>query len=93
MGIGQELDFSDELFDTTQAFTCSLYSLSTKITSVNKLGYEMFRSKQGDESSGQRPPCQDELPRHTKRANYQTAIWRRFLHNSPDILEATVGDG
>ena len=90
MALGQEWDIPDELFNTIQAFTCSMYSANTKTTSVNKLRYEMFRSKQGDVSSGQLPPCQDALLQHTKRANYQTAIWRRSLCNSPDIPQATA---
>ena len=37
MAIGQEWDIPDELFNTIQAFTCSMYSANTKTTSVNKM--------------------------------------------------------
>ena len=34
--------------------------------------------------SAQLPPCEDTLKQHTCRANYQAAIWRRSLVNSPE---------
>lgn len=49
--------------------------------------------RNGDVSSGQLPPCKDALQQHTKRANYQAAIWRRSLVNSPTIPDATEGHG
>ncbi|KAG1670035.1 hypothetical protein GQR58_017158 [Nymphon striatum] len=74
-------------------FTCSLYCLNTSISDVNKLRYEMFRSRKGDISSGQLPPCKDALKQQTNRANYQAAIWRRSLQNSPEIPSPTNGHG
>jgi len=70
-----------------------MYSCSTKSTTVNDLRYEIFRSRNADVSSGQLPPCKDALQQHTKRANYQAAIWRRSLENSPTIPDATDGNG
>ncbi|KAG1679341.1 Solute carrier family 12 member 9 [Nymphon striatum] len=53
----------------------------------------MFRSRKGDISSGQLPPCKDALKQQTNRANYQAAIWRRSLQNSPEIPSPTNGHG
>lgn len=43
----------------------------------------MFASKQTQ--SHCLPPCQDALRQHTKRANYQAAIWRRALFANHDV--------
>ncbi|KAG1677186.1 hypothetical protein GQR58_013981 [Nymphon striatum] len=75
------------------SLACSLYCLNTSISDVNKLRYEMFRSRKGDISSGQLPPCKDALKQQTNRANYQAAIWRRSLQNSPEIPSPTNGHG
>ncbi|KAG1676876.1 Selenocysteine lyase [Nymphon striatum] len=39
------------------------------------------------------PPCKDALKQQTNRANYQAAIWRRSLQNSPEIPSPTNGHG
>ena len=38
------------------------------------------------------PPCQDTLRKHCQRANYQAAVWRRSLQNSP-VLPSPIGNG
>ena len=91
--LGQQWSVSDELFDAIQEFTCSMYCRNTKAKGVNELRYDIFCAKKGDVSSGQLPPCKDALLQHTKRANYQAAIWRRSLQNTPDIPEPTEGHG
>ena len=89
MSLGMEWSVSKSMFDTMQAFTCCLYSLNTSITCVNRMRYEIFRAKQGGISSAQLPPCKDALMQHTKRANYQAAIWRRSLQRFPDVPDPT----
>ena len=91
--LGVKWNIPDELFPILEEFTCAMYAHRAKITTVNALRYEMFRSKNGDVSSGQLPPCKDALKQHAKRANYQAAIWRRSLQNSPDVPEAKEGHG
>jgi hypothetical protein len=91
--LGREWSVPDTLFTVIEEFTCNMYSRSAKSSTVNALRYEMFRAKNGDVSSGQLPPCKDALLQHTKRANYQAAIWRRSLQNTPQIPEATDGHG
>ena len=90
---GHEWHITEDMFQVIQAFTCSMYYLNTNIKEVNKLRYEMFRSRKGDISSGLLPPCEDALRQHTNRANYQAAIWRRSLDSSPQIPSPTDGHG
>ena len=93
--LGREWTIEDELglFCKIEKFACIMYSRSAKCTIVNDLRYEIFRLRNGDVSSGQLPPCKDALWQHTKRANYQAAIWRRSLQNVPTIPDATDGHG
>ena len=93
MKLGQECVVRDEMFETIQAFTCSMYCSNTNVKEVNILRYDLFCSKKGDVSSGQIPPCKDALKQHTQRANYQSAIWRRSLQNFPEIPSPTEGHG
>ena len=91
--LGNSWDISNELFNVIQDFTCQIYCRNTKISKVNELRYQMFRSRSGEIESGQLPPCEDALRQHTLRANYQAAIWRRSLMNSPDIPNPISGHG
>lgn len=91
--LGVEWNVSDQLVSILENFTCAMYARNAKSTTVNALRYEMFCSKNGDVSSGQLPPCKDALKQHAKRANYQVAIWRRSLQNSPEVPKATDGHG
>ena len=70
-----------------------MYCRNTKDKGVNELRYDTFGAKKGDVSSGQLPPCKDALLQHTKRANYQAAIWRRSLQNTLDLREPIEGHG
>ena len=45
--------------------------------SINTCRYQLFCSR--NQQSHHLPPCQDALNQHTKRANYQAAIWRLYL--------------
>jgi hypothetical protein len=91
--LGSTWQLSDTVFDTIEEFTCKLYSRNTKCVNVNKLRYEMYRSHGGDVESGQLPPCQNTLYQHTLRANYQSAIWKKSLQNSPCIPNPYDGHG
>ena len=64
---------------------------NTKILKVNELRYQMFRSRRGEMESAQLQPCEDTLKQHTRRANYQAAIWRRRLVNSPETPNPSQG--
>lgn len=91
--LGHSWDLTNEIFNAIQDFTCQLYCRNTKTSEVNELRYQMFRSRSGEIESGQLPPCEDTLRQHTLRSNYQAAIWRRSLINSPDIPLPSAGHG
>ena len=82
---GVEWEFSDNLFQVLQNFTCCMYSSRPGTNSINELRYRLFCSKRGNIESDQLPPCADCLYKHACRANYQTGIWRRSLENCPEI--------
>ena len=82
MALGQDWHVTNEMLNTIQSITCSMYCLNTTAKEFNTLRYEMFRAKKCDFSSGQLPPCKDSLEQHRYCANYQTAIWRKGLQNS-----------
>ncbi len=91
--LGKDWDLPQQVFCDIQEFACKLYCSTPRTSVVNELRYNMFRNRKGDVESGQLPPCEDTLKQHTRRANYQTAIWRKSLENSPDIPDPTAGHG
>ena len=93
IAFGQEWHVNEHKFQIVQAFTYEMYCAHTNTKLVNKRRYEMFCVKNGDISSGKLPPCSDALRQHTHCANYQAAIWRRSLENSPTVRSPTDGHG
>ena len=85
-------EVSEELFMELQQFTCMMYAPNSGTDDVNILRYRLFYAKKGDIVSRQLPPCQDTLRKHCQRANYQAAVWRRSLQNSP-VLPSPIGYG
>jgi len=83
--LGQRWMLSADLYDTLQEFTCHMCATRLPVTEVNDMRYQLFKAKRGDIESGQLPPCNDCLYFHALRANYQSCIWRRSLHNYPSI--------
>ena len=61
---------------TVNHFISLLYSPKSD-GDVNLLRYKLFYQKQA--TNEKLPPTQDSLIQHTKRANYQTYIWRNAL--------------
>ncbi len=57
--------------------------LTTRV--VNECRYQLFCARKGEVVSAQLPPCRDCLVQHSKRANYQAAIWKRCLHGDPKV--------
>ena len=90
--LGQEWNLSPELMNKLEALTCQLYAPKTTTTTVNDLRYQLFCAKKGEIESHQLPPCRDCLVKHFQRANYQVAIWRRCLHQDPQV-PSPVGRG
>ena len=85
-------EVSEELFMELQQFTCTMYAPNSGTDDVNLLRYRLFCAKKGDIDSRLLPPCQDTLRKHCQRGNYQAAVWRRSLQNSP-VLPSPIGNG
>ena len=75
-------DASDDTMTTCEAAICMLYG-KPQHKLVNAIVCDMFGSKSIDPSK--LPPCQNAARYHIRRANYQAAIWRRFLIGHPQI--------
>lgn len=74
--LGKEFDTSLEVQQSCEKFVCKLYGVK-HTSDVNEARYQMFCSKASQ--AEQLPPTKDALERHTTRANYQAAVWRRSL--------------
>ena len=90
--LGMEWNLSDDLHHSLQKFTCTMYCSTPGTSDINELRYRVFCLKRGDVESNQLPPCNDTLRKHSLRANYQAAVWRRSLQRCPDI-PSPVGSG
>lgn len=78
-------DVSNDLFKCMEAFTCQIYSASSKTKTVNELRFNLFCARKGEAESLQLPPCSSSLKNHCKRANYQCRIWSLSLESFPDV--------
>ena len=91
--LGSSWNVANELFCIIVEFVCQLYCRNTNIIQVNELRYQTFRSRRGEMESAHLPLCENTLKQHTRRANYQAAIWRHSLVNSPDLKLLTPAKG
>lgn len=80
--LGGAFTLTEELYQGTEAFICDLYDLKD-CRDVNDARSQLFKSGKCTDRS--LPPNQDTLRKHTQRANYQAAIYRRSLESQPDI--------
>ena len=87
------MNLPNEIFNVIQDVTCQRYCRNNKASEVNEPRQQMFGSRSGEIESGQLPPCEDTLRQRTRRANYQTVIWRRSLINSPDSPTPSADHG
>lgn len=90
--LGMFWNMSDHLYHSLQKFTCAMYCSNPGTSDINELRYRLFCLKRGDVDSNQLPPCNDTLHKHSLRANYQAAVWRRSLQRCPAI-PSPVGFG
>ena len=82
--LGACWEVTDELMNEVEVFVSEVYG-QKKCSSVNEARYNCFRL--GLRSNGGLPLNRDSLLLHTKRANYQTAVYRRSLQqkiNTPE---------
>jgi len=82
--VGQYWKVSEDLHMKLEEFTCALYGAPGS-SDINACRYRLFCAKKGELESTQLPPCRDCLRKHTLRANYQAAIWRRCLQATVDV--------
>ena len=69
--LGTSWNITNDLFCIIQGFVCQLHCRNTKVTKINELRHQMFRSTLGEHKSAQLPPCEDTLLQHTRRSNDQ----------------------
>ena len=90
------------LLEELDALTCAIYS-RPPFPCVDDLRFYMLREKCGNPNDTINPnvnvdlsslsPCRRSLTQHIRRANYQTAIWKRALLPSPGIPNPFEGHG
>ena len=93
--LGTNWEPSEELLCALERFVCALYG-EKDCTSVDDVRYRLFCRDLRNEDGI--PPTQDSLRLHSRRANYQAAIFRRSLSqqiNAPSADEHgwTLTDG
>lgn len=84
MQLGDSWRLSTELQSKLEAFVCLMYAPKPGTNNVNDLRYNLFCSRKGEVESHQLPPCQDCLKKHSERANFQAAIWKRSILADPN---------
>ena len=96
------MGFKGSLYKDIEKFTCGMYG-KPHYTSVDVLRHDPLREKceapDGTINVDRRidlcqlPPCKKALTQHTRRANYQVAIWKRAHIAKPSVPKPTEGHG
>lgn len=81
--LGRSFALDAATFKRSERSVCRMYGFSNEHDDVNECRYLLFCSK--NQQSHNLPPCQDALEKHTQRANFQAAIWRRALEAEPRV--------
>ena len=76
---------AEEVYTKLERFVCQLYGKASR--DVGDLRYKLFCTK--GLQSQQLPPTRHALRKHIRRANYQTAIWKRSLESHPEISSSS----
>ena len=84
---------SDEILNTVEAFTCSMYSAKKNQSSVDKFRYQIIERASGPKPNANNPlkilngidgcsipPCRNELKPHVKRVAFVAKMWAN-AHN------------
>ncbi|KAJ8049553.1 hypothetical protein HOLleu_02339 [Holothuria leucospilota] len=87
--LGERFIIEPNMLAELEKFVCRLYGQRT-VYKVNEARYNMFRLMRKSEMC--MPPNQDVLIEHTRRANYQAAIYKRSLQATSDV-PSPVGHG
>ena len=81
--LGETWTLSSDMHSQLERFACKLYATKPGTHDINELRYNLFCARKGEIESHQLPPSKDCLMKHSLRANYQAAIWKRSLENDP----------
>jgi hypothetical protein len=82
-GLGDDADVSEDVQEAVFRFVGALYDRKEMDGDVNLLRYQLFCQKQAKNDA--MPPTKDSLVQHTKRAAYQSFIWKQALEAKPTI--------
>lgn len=89
--VGHSPDVDEETAKKAEAFICSLYTISNRISATaDEARYLLFCQKA--QNNLLLPPTSDSLLQHIKRANYQAYVWRKALMPRQD-LPSPAGHG
>ncbi|PIK38210.1 hypothetical protein BSL78_24949 [Apostichopus japonicus] len=87
--LGNDFETPLSITPTLEAFTCKLYAQHND-SDVNIARYNLFRLARRSEDN--MPPTKDALLQHIKRVNYQAALYKRSLEQTPHV-PSPVGNG
>ena len=79
--LGESSELAEEVDTKLERSVCQLHGKASR--DVNDQRYKLFCSK--GLQSQQLSPTIDAIRKHIRRANYQTAIWKRSLESHPEI--------
>ncbi len=97
--VGDTWDVPDAVYQKLEELTCSMYG-NPRFSDINQCRLFKLKEKCDDKldptnsvDMGSLPPCQDCLHQHTRRVNYQVAIWKQSHIPLPTTPEPTDGHG
>ena len=79
--LGESFELAEEVCTKLDRFVCQLYGKASR--DVKDVRYKLFCTK--GLQSQQLPLTKNALRKHICRANYQAAIWKRYLESHPEI--------
>ena len=77
----ESFELAEKVYMKLERFVCQLYGKTSR--DINDLCHKLFFAK--GLLSQQFPPARDALRKHTRRAKYQAAIWKRSLESHLEI--------
>ena len=83
--LGETWTLSHDMHTQLERFVCKLYATKPATHDIDELRYNLFCARKGEIESHQLPSSKDCLMKHSLRANYLAAIWKRSLENNPQI--------
>ena len=81
--LGSDWNLSETLMAQLERLTCNLYSKKMSTSNINELRYHLFCTKKGESRKSSITIMLRLSEKHSERANYQAAIWKRSLQPDP----------